>query len=78
MKEKGIIVTILVCLLAVVTVIDVGLYTANRMIVKSYEAKIQQIQTQIATRDGNVQQLIGQLKATKTIQEVYQILGEIK
>ncbi len=75
---KGVIITILCCLVIMLTVIDVGLYTANRLVIKSYEAKLQQIQVQIKNRDVAVQQFIGQLQATKTIGEVHEILQGIR
>ena len=78
MKEKSVIVTILCCLVALLTVLNLGLYATNRFIAKQQQERLVQIQQQITNRDGQVQQLIGQLKATKTIQEVKEVLGKIQ
>jgi len=78
MKEKSVTVTVLVCLIILLTTINLGLYSVNRILVKNQQARLAQIQEQIANRDKQVQQFIGQLKATKTIGEIQEILSNIK
>ena len=78
MKDRSIILTILACLLIVLTTANVGLYATNRMMTRTYEARLEQINQKIADRDKRVQQFIGQLKATKTIEEVKDLLDEVQ
>ena len=78
MREKGIFIIILCSLVVILTLIDIGLFSTNRILVKNQVATLQKIQTQINNRDGQVQQLIGQLKATKTLAEVQGILSKIQ
>ena len=78
MKEKSVTVTVLVCLVILLTKINLGLYSVNRILVKNQQTKLTQVQTAINNRDKQVQQFIGQLKATKTIGEVQELLSNIK
>ncbi len=78
MKDRGVIITILCCLVVILTVLNLGQFIAIRAIVKNQQVQLQQIQQQIVNRDRQVQQFIGQLKATKTIGEVKKILDTIK
>jgi len=78
MERKSVTVTVLVCLVILLTTINLGLYSVNRILVKNQQTKLTQVQTAINNRDKQVQQFIGQLKATKTIGEVQELLSNIK
>ena len=78
MKEKSVLLVILCCLIVVLTLADLGMFATSRLLVKNHQSQLNQIQEQINARDGRVQQFIGQLKATKTIQEVQDILSKIQ
>jgi len=78
MKDRGIFITILCCLVVLLTVINLGFYTTNRIVVRNHQQQLNRIQQQIVNRDRQVQQFIGQLKASKTIGEVKEVLEKVQ
>ncbi len=78
MKDRGVVITILCCLVVMLTVLNLGQFIMIRAIVKNHQVQLQQINQQITQRDRLVQQFIGRLQLSKTIKEVQEVLREIK
>jgi len=78
MGDRGIFVTILCCLVILATVMNLSMFLTNRLLVRNQQQTLINVQQQITNRDRQVQQLIGQLKASKTLKEVKEVLGTIQ
>jgi len=78
MGERGVFIIILCSLVIMLTLANVGLYATNRLLVRQQQQRFNQINQQITQRDRQVQQLIGQLKATKTLGEVKKLLDTVQ
>ncbi len=71
-KAKILLYVIALCFVIVATVMNVGLFTANRIIAN----KEQRQRMQIAVRDQNVNQFVKNLNKCKTMAEVHKVLGK--
>jgi len=78
MKDRGIFIIILCSLVIFLTLANLGLYASIRLISKQQQQRITQINQQVVNRDRQVQQFIGQLKASKTIGEVKEVLEKVQ
>lgn len=63
-----------VSLIILLTVQNLGQFITIRIIVQNHQAQLIQVQQAINQRDQQVNRMIGQLKASETIEEVEKVL----